>query len=103
MMIAKVKCFNQLVMGDTDCTLSPLISFNIDYCTTYSTEVSRHSEMKKRSLIIFIRAARRGTKCLDKRFEDFQSLHIEIFFAVPIYSIGKTGKPRNLCSFPSAI
>ena len=34
---------------------------------------------------------------------DFQSLHIEIFFAVAIYSIGKTGNPRNLCSFPSAI
>ena len=36
MMIAKVKCFSQLVMGDTDCTLSPLISFNIDYCKTFS-------------------------------------------------------------------
>ena len=28
--------FNQLVMDDTDCTLSPLISFHIDYCKTFS-------------------------------------------------------------------
>ena len=34
--IARVKCFSQLVMGNTDCTLSPLISFNIDYCKTFS-------------------------------------------------------------------
>ena len=41
-----VKFFNQLVMGDTDCTLSPLLSFNIDYCKTYSRSQD-HSEMKK--------------------------------------------------------
>ena len=66
--IGKVKCFSQLVKGGTDCTLSPLISFNTDYCKTYSRSQD-HSEMeKKKSLIIFVRAARQDTECLDKRF-----------------------------------